>query len=236
MRRKDYFKDLDFNKDWTEEDWEKFFQLQDEYLTQKLNPTLILRLRSSTSRPVLTDIDKAFSELGLQSEVPAIQGLDEKTDSGPGASPLDDPIHVSKEGTSLLDVPLFLEACAFAQELSGLLDKMKNRRSARWNGGAPTNRCGEHDALKLHTCWAALNIAFGHKIGYDRDAIRGNIAKCKRALRHADACVGLLNQIGRISQSSRLRKDLFSKSIRLRNNISVWINDLRAKFDARPQP
>ena len=108
--------------------------------------------------------------------------------------------------------------------------------SARWNGGVATNRRGEHDALKSHTCWAAVNIALGHQIGYDRDSIRGNIAKCKRALKHANACEGLMNQIGRMSQSSRLRKELFSKSVRLRNNISAWIDDLRSKFDTGLKP
>ena len=236
MRRKSYFKDLDFNKDWTEEDWEKFFQLQDEYLTRKLNPALILRLRSFSSTPAATSVDKAFADLGLQPEPPVLNQLHTAkpgASAAEGAGPFDDPIHISKEGSSLADMPLFVEACAFAQELASVLDKMKDRRSARWNGGAPTNKRGEHDALKLHACWAAVNIAMGHKIGYDSDAVRGNIAKCKRALKHTDACIGLLNQVCRISKSSRLRKGLFSRSIRLRNNLSVWISDLRTKFDTR---
>jgi hypothetical protein len=230
MRRKSYFKDLDFNKDWTEEDWEKFFQLQDEYLTQKLNPTLILRLRNPSARPSLTNIDRAFAELGLPSDAPVIKELYRQTDgeASDGLGPLENPLHVSKEGTSLADLPLFGESCAFAQELNRTLDKMKTRKGA--------NLRGEHDALKLHICWSALNIALGHKIGYDRDAIRGNIAKCKRALKHADACVSLMNQLSRRSKSSKLKRDLFSKSIRLRNNISAWIDDLRLKFDTRAQP
>ncbi len=236
MRRKSYFKDLDFNKEWAEGDWEKFFQLQDEYLTRTLDPTFILRLRSRSVRPI--NLDRALSEMGLQSDIPVVKELQRRNsrESDPTHDPLENPIHVSKEGASLENLPIFTEACTFAENVSQTLERFRNRKAKRTARVFRTDKTGECGALKLHACWAALNVAMGQKIGYDPDSIRGNIAKCKRALKHADACIGLMNQLARCSRSSLLRRDLFSKSIRLRNNVSGWIDVLREKFDTRVHP
>jgi len=234
MRRKDYFKNLDFNKEWTEEDWEEFFQLQDEYFAQKLDPTLILRLRNRSAKHSFLNLERALSELGLQSDIPVVKELQNKSffhrelDSHLFANP----IHVSKEGASLEDLPIFVQASQFAHILSQDVDKMNKRKRAQ----SRTRRIeikGEPEALKLHACWTGVNIALGHKIGYDPDSIRGNVAKCKRALKHANACVGLLTQVSRRSKSSKMKRDLFSQSVRLRNNISNWIENLRMNFDTR---
>lgn len=87
----------------------------------------------------------------------------------------------------------------------------------------------EFEALRFHANWLAINVGEGHKIGYSDERIRGNIAKCRRALKHADICVGLISRISLRTKSLRLRKELFSFAFQLRNALFDWIDELRLR-------
>jgi hypothetical protein len=77
----------------------------------------------------------------------------------------------------------------------------------------------------------AINIAEGHRIGYSDDRIRGNVAKCRRALKHAEICMSLLTRISLRTRSARLRRELFAFAVQLRNGLFAWIDELRIRAE-----
>jgi len=80
-------------------------------------------------------------------------------------------------------------------------------------------------------------IAGGHGIGYERDALCGNIANCKRALKKADACVQALEDI--VSRHLVPEGDgivLLAEAEAVRRDVANWIANLRARIGHPPPP
>ena len=92
------------------------------------------------------------------------------------------------------------------------------------------------DSTLVHFCAHAMqiaaNIARGHGIGRDRDALGGNIACAKRGLADANAALDLLRQMKRASyMDAATYRRLYEETFETRNAVGLYIQDLRDRFD-----
>jgi hypothetical protein len=83
----------------------------------------------------------------------------------------------------------------------------------------------------LSSCFvAAKKIAMGHKIGYDRDTVTGNIVSCKQGLKAIEKCIAALKKI----QIKSIRKTgiilLLNLGLRTRDAVKEWIEDLQHRI------
>jgi hypothetical protein len=225
---------LNYNKRWDESDWENYFRKMDIYQDSR-------RLLDIHKKPlskiayVGTDEVKAFEPVMRafgQSSGPSI--VDEiKTapffgDENPEADyhpSTDEDPHYWLEGAPLASVLIYRDACRFAICTSLEIDRYVKRK-----GPPERKKFGpEYEALRFHAIWIALNIAQGHRLGYAPDRVRGNVAKCLRAITHADTCISLLGRISKRTKSGRIRSELFSFAAQLRNALFHWVDELRLK-------
>jgi hypothetical protein len=236
MDKKEFFNRLDFNKVWDEDDWEKYFKAQDDYRISIQNkeirkkPIPKMKFIGSDEVVAFEPLLKEYgfgSGPGVVSELhgePFVGDQNPEEDYHPATN--EDP-HYWGEGAPLATVLIYRDCCRFAictaQEIDKYLKIKGPLYKKKYNS--------EFEALKFHANWVAINIAEGHRIGYSEDRIRGNIAKCRRALNHADLCVGLLSKISLRTKSYRLRRELFSFAIQLRNALFSWIDELRSRID-----
>jgi hypothetical protein len=142
------------------------------------------------------------------------------------------------------DLPLYLRARDYAVGLGRFVDGRFGRLLSRPYKD-PARRRLQVALLLLcaHARETPKNVAAGHSLGYEAGGIKGNIARCRRALFHADACVGLLSRLaqrpfrgasGRVSGTcdGLTRTDhrrLFAAALGLRNALSEWITFLRGR-------
>jgi hypothetical protein len=79
---------------------------------------------------------------------------------------------------------------------------------------------------------AAAQIAGGHGIGYEQDAISGNIASCKRARRSMESCVRHVTSLSArgLLAGARVR-ELHRKAEAVAREIADWIELLRYRRD-----
>src|SRR5262249_27614403 len=126
----------------------------------------------------------------------------------------------------LSTVLIYRDCCRFAICTSQEIDRHLKRRNLTYK----RRYSAELEALRFHANWIAINIAQGHKIGYGEDRIRGNIAKSRRALKHAEICMNLLNKVSQRTRSDRMRRDLFAFAVQLRNGLTDWVDELRARI------
>ncbi|MCG3204507.1 MAG: hypothetical protein KCHDKBKB_01222 [Elusimicrobia bacterium] len=235
MDNKKFFTNIDFNKSWDVEDWEKFFQAQDDYRVSCQNQE-IRKKPMAKIKFVGPDEVKAFEplihEYGVTtapSIVGQIHGEPFVGDQCPEAdyhpATNEDP-HYWGEGAPLSTVLIYRDCCRFAictsQEIDRYL-KFKDLAYRKKHGA-------EFESLRFHANWIAINIAQGHTIGYSEERVRGNIAKVIRALKHADICMGLLSRVSLRTKSVRLREDLFSFAVQLRNGLFHWCDELKARL------
>lgn len=92
------------------------------------------------------------------------------------------------------------------------------------------------DSTLVHFCAHALqiaaNIARGHGIGRDRDALGGNIACAKRGLHEANAALELLHQLKDAAyMDAATYRRLYEETFETRNAVGLYVQDLRARFD-----
>lgn len=83
----------------------------------------------------------------------------------------------------------------------------------------------------LSNCFvAARKITIGHKIGYDRDTIKGNIVSCKQGLKAIEKCIAALKKM----QIKSIRKPGINLLIKLGSNakdaVRDWIEDLQDRI------
>lgn len=238
MDKKDFFKKIAFNKAWNEDDWEKFFQAQDSF---RLAAQTADVHKKQISRIVFegTDEVKAFEPIvhayGTSGVPSILYQLPDNMFEGdkhpeaeyhPGAD--EDP-HYWGEGAPLSTVLIYRDCCRFAICTAHEIERYLKRKDAAYKRA----HSGEFEALRFHANWIAINVAEGHRIGYSKDRIKGNIAKCKRALKHADTCLGLISRISLRTKSMRLRQELFSFGFQLRNALFQWIDELRLRVNRK---
>lgn len=87
--------------------------------------------------------------------------------------------------------------------------------------------------IVLNNCFvAAKKIAIGHKIGYDKETIKGNIVSCKQGLKSIENCIVALKKMQ--IKSIRIRKvglDLLIKlASKVKDAIRDWIEDLQDRI------
>ena len=78
---------------------------------------------------------------------------------------------------------------------------------------------------------APAQVAGGHGIGYERDAICGNIANCKRALRSISTCMDHLGELARrsilpVAQLMALQQMALEAETAIHN----WVGELRTRI------
>jgi hypothetical protein len=232
--KKKFFDRINFNKRWNEDDWEKYFQAQDEYrlAAQVAAPPTapLARIKYTGSDEVVAfePVRQAYGMSGVPSVVYEIQGQPFEGDQNPADDyhpATDEDPHYWKEGAPLATVLIYRDCCRFAICTHLEVEKYLKRKDAAYR----RKYSAEFEALRFHANWVAINIAHGHVIGYSEERIRGNIAKCRRAIKHADLCVSLLSRISMRTKSVRLRKELFSFAAQLRNALFTWVDELRVK-------
>lgn len=235
MGHQEFFSKIDFNKSWDEEDWEKFFQAQDAYRlsrqTAEISKKPMSRIKFVDADEV-TAFDPVIRAYGAMAFPMVFQELRSTPFSGDTNPETDyyptsqENPHYWGEGAPLASVLIYRDCCRFAISTAQEVERYLKRRDAlyRRKFGA------EFETLRFHANWIAINIAQGHRIGYSDERIRGNIAKARRALAHAETCLGLLGRVSRRTKSARLRKELFSFAVQLRNGLFEWIDELRSRI------
>lgn len=238
MKKKEFFNKINFNKSWDENDWEKFFQAQDDYRLSIQNkevrkkPITKIRFLGSDEvaafEPILREYGTNFGTLpSVMSELhgqPFYGDANPEDDYHPATN--EDP-HYWGEGAPLSTVLIYRDCCRFAICTSQEIDKYLKLKTLEYR----KKYLAEFESLRFHAHWVAINVAQGHRIGYSEDRIRGNIAKCRRAILHADTCVGLVSRVSQRTKSNRLRKELFAFAVQLRNGLFSWIDELRARIE-----
>lgn len=236
MEKKEFFSKIDFNKTWDEDDWEKFFQAQDDYRLSCQNKE-IRKKPMSKVKFIGPDEVAAFEPIireygfgGVPSVVHELQGQPFYGDQNPEEDyhpATDEDPHYWGEGAPLATVLIYRDCCRFAICTSQEIDRYLKRKDRVYK----KKFSAEFESLRFHANWVAINVAQGHKFGYSEERIRGNIAKCRRALAHADICVGLISRVSQRTKSLRLRQELFSFAVQLRNGLFSWIDELRARVE-----
>jgi hypothetical protein len=236
MDKKIYFGKIDFNKPWSEQDWEQFFQAQDAYRVSCQNVVIrkkpIPKIKFEGNDEVAA-FEPVIREYGAGVEstvVDQLQGLPFRGDENPEDDyhpATDEDPHYWSEGAPLSTVLIYRDCCRFAICTSQEIDRHAKARGPEYR----RTHSAEFESLRFHANWVAINVAQGHRIGYADDRIRGNIAKSRRAVKHADVCIGLISRIARRTRSMRLRRELFSFSVQLRNGLFSWIDELRSRFE-----
>ena len=233
--KKKFFNKIDFNKQWDENDWEKYFLAQDDYRFS----TQVSEVRKKPIAKIIfegTDEVEAFEPLireysfGETSAVfDQLKNRPFQGDSHPDKDyhpTTDENPHYWGEGSPLASSLIYRDCCRFAICTSLEIDRYLKRRGPVYR----KKFSAEYESLRFHANWGAINVAQGHRIGYSEDRIKGNIAKCIRALKHVETCISLLGRVSTRTKSNRLRKELFSFAVQLRNALFCWIDELRIRF------
>lgn len=107
-------------------------------------------------------------------------------------------------------------ACEVQRFVEGLRDTGEKKR--------------EMQELAENSLAIPAKIAGGHGMGYDREVLEGNIAYCKRALKAAEQCAEALERIRIKENPTPEMLNLYGYSLRVRNEVRAWIEELRRKI------
>jgi hypothetical protein len=235
VKKKEFFKKIDFNKPWDENDWEKFFKAQDDYrLTSRIHeihnpPASRIKFIGTDEVAAFEPVVRSYGFGHDPAVVRELHGVPFEGDGNPEHDyhpATDEDPHYWGEGAPLTTVLIYRDCCRFAICTAQEIDRHLKRHDLSYR----RKFSPELEALRFHANWIAINVAQGHRIGYAPERIRGNVAKCLRAIRHADVCVGLLTKVSKRTKSLRLRRELFSFGIQLRNGLFSWVDELRARI------
>lgn len=83
-----------------------------------------------------------------------------------------------------------------------------------------------------HLMQIGANVAKGHGIGFEGDAIGGNIACVKRALNHANLALALLQEMksAAFMEADRYRH-YYEGTFEVRNALGLYVQELRDRFN-----
>jgi hypothetical protein len=222
----DYFRGIDFDKAWEEEDWERFFDAQDR-LSRALRPDP----PPARGRPVPgLGFREVLRRFGMDPDNPLSAPKDFE---GPPAPP-SDKRRFWEEGVEAEALPVFSHARVYARGVRSLMERrfpdvaLKTYKSK-------SHRLLQQilSGLEVHAAAVPAQIAAGHGLGYRADRVKGNIVRCRRALAHADECLGLATRLPRRFLSTAEYKCLVSDTARLRNAVQDWVFLLRERFTRR---
>lgn len=218
-------------EDWTEEEWEAFLRQADARTAkyQELFETLI----DHPSRDAIIAHEMGWEEFfeECRSKVDNCDRCADRFDceayemlrlmEGP------DNVDDDPESAELLDcfeqvkeIPAYLASCSFAVDLEEAFRRHFDDDDADE---------AIHGAL-LAAAMAPAQIAGGHGIGYDRHALCGNIANCKRALGNAEACLKHLEDLERRGLlPARCAARLRAENLAVQRAVRRWIEELRSR-------
>lgn len=236
MEKKEFFNKINFNKTWDEEDWEKFFCATDDYRlsrrSSEIRKTPMPKIKFEGSDEVIA-FDPILKDYGFEGGPSIVHQLhgqpfvgDENPENDYHPASDEDP-HYWGEGAPLATVLIYRDCCRFAICTSQEIDRFLKRKDLAYKKKFQA----EFESLRFHANWIAINVAEGHRFGYSQERVRGNVAKCRRAVKHADICVGLISRISQRTKSLRIRSELFSFAVQLRNGLFSWIDELRSRVE-----
>lgn len=216
--------------EWDEHQWERFLQRADARAAkfQELLETLldhpdrdrIISREMGWERESLACAEEGecpSCERRMDCEAYEMMML---TDHGPSLEDDPDAKDLADCFDELQDVPAYTLSQSFAEEVCAFL---RSHAAARIDDE-------DVRAALLCAMTTPAQIAGGHGIGYDGDAINGNIANCKRALRNLTACADALRELdlrglAAAKEVARLR----ARADEVALAIHQWIETLRRK-------
>jgi hypothetical protein len=226
-KKRDYFKKIDFDKTWDENDWEEFFRAQ-ERLSSESTAGAALK---TPDRDVELSFRRVLQRFGMDPDNPGTP----PAEFDPFLATLDDaparPGNFWDDGAELEALPIYCQAKCYAYRVLLLCDRHFGKLLTKSYKSKVHRRCQEIlGDLQHHAIRIPNDLASGHHLGYGREAIVGNVVRCKRALSHVDACVGLMTRFPRRRFPAGEYPRLLRESLRLRSDLIGWITLLRKRF------
>jgi len=226
-RYEDYFKDIDFDKEWNESDWAHFFDAQDKLQRDIQARTRLVPRGGGRDRGL--GFRRVLAEFGMDPDAPQPEPFETSSEyiffEGPRSIPF------WEEAAEVGTLPLYNHSQALALWIADLCQshfpkiakKSYKSLSHKRLQSAVRDLC--HHAPQIPRL-----VAAGHGVGYSTDRVKGNIVRCQMALFHADACVGVLNRFPQGHLPPEDDRRLFRAVLQLRNDILNWISHLRERF------
>jgi hypothetical protein len=225
----EYFKDIDFEKPWKEDDWDRFFEAQD-----RLFRDVHVFVPSAPERPGVDPalgFRRVLRQFGMDPDDPA--GAASRTATGT-VDPVEHPrLRFWEEGAEYEALPIYCQARNYAHRVIRLTE----HRFA--DALRKTYRSAVHKKFQcllrdwsFHARQAPRLVAAGHGLGYDADGVRGNMARCRMALAHVDACVGLVSRFPQRQLGPQELRQISRETLLLRQELLTWLGTLRVRFAA----
>ncbi|MBI4395967.1 MAG: hypothetical protein HY548_02655 [Elusimicrobia bacterium] len=227
----EYFKDIDFDRDWDESDWERFFEAQ-EKLSKEVRKN-VRRMRTRLDDESQLSFRNVLQRFGINPDHPESAPFEPSSSDEPPEEETGAPSRLAfwEEGAEAESLPVYRQSKCYAyrivslceNDFGPLLHRKYKSRSHRQLQVLLKD-------LRAHALQVPRHLAAGHDLGYRVDSIKGNIVRCKMALIHADACLGLVTRFPRRRLSPEGYLHLVRETARMRNSLMVWIAHLRQRF------
>jgi hypothetical protein len=215
---------------WDEEQWEAFLRLSDERIRRYMD--LLFAFLADDPPPEAADtagrrawegrLRRFLAEKGFEQDPALFQPFGDEDrdedealdDDAPGTAALGRPAGYG-------DIPVYRRASDLAT------------RILEWTNGLPG---AVKDSTLVQFCTSVTQVpahlAEGHRIGYEREMIGGNIACAKRGLAAANSA---LDQLAELRTASYMTPDfyrhLYEQVFEVRNELGLYVQDLRARFN-----
>ncbi len=202
-------------EDWDEDDWEALFQEEDEFLDRwkeeiQGRGQKIEKYYSSSSQ-----LYRMYAEFGFEN-------IDDKGADDEHNYKADNQIDLRRQRSakSFRFIPVWQKAHLFASAVHNFVTPIYD------------GKLQNEDVYRLQSSslMVEANIAAGHEIGYSKDRLCGNIAKCKRALASLEKC---LEAVIKIENSGIVpivqTRVIFDQAIEVREALVKRIINLRKR-------
>ncbi|HRY28913.1 MAG TPA: hypothetical protein P5079_02625 [Elusimicrobiota bacterium] len=219
------FESINFNKKWDEEDWERFFSAQDEFVRQVRPGRAYARGRTVDPSLSFRNVMRRF---GMDPDGVFAPEASFEPPAGPSTEPPLWKSRLSLEEAEVDALPIYIRAKSFVGVVASLWERRFQKMMAKTYKSRLHRLCQALlEDIRHHARRIPHNVAEGHYVGYGAAAVKGNIARCRRALTHADACVGFVSRLPRRFMSAEEYHLLFRETLGLRNDLMAWIFFLR---------
>jgi hypothetical protein len=222
-----HFKNIDFEKEWSEKDWARFFAAQDRLLFE-----LEVRARHSpVSKTHRRDsLDDVMKRLGVArgDDVVVPAELDIPDDPLQDTSLRMNIKLLPEDALPVERLPLYQLSLLCAQKVLWLLEYRYHALARKpYKSARHVQTQKALFALQEHVVKISHYIALGHELGYSGDRIHGNVVRLTSALGYADRCLGAATKLVPGVITPRDAASLFRWTLRLRNDLFNWIHRLR---------
>lgn len=233
LRPEDEFKRINFQKDWEEEDWERFFDAQDQLARER---------RPGRAGPVRDGGDPALAfgrvlrRFGMDPDNPDNPPQPfAYTRVEPSELPLDLPgIKFWQDGADQETLPVYCQAKCYAWRAAWLVESRFPRLFNRvYKSRSHQDLQKGLDQLLREAPEVPRQVAAGHRLGYAPSGVKGNIVRCRRALETTDRLIGILSRLPRRHFPQTAYEKIWQDTVRLRAALIAWIDLLRARFASR---